>query len=126
MGEASSWLSAHRGEAKLYAGDHRTPNGLYMIIGERPHERWGWFFLLDYPNARDAEHYRTALAEGMVPGNGNGHAGVGGAVGIHGTDKPWLNRQRVDWTWGCISLDNDAIEEFSRLVWVGTPVLIQD
>jgi lipoprotein-anchoring transpeptidase ErfK/SrfK len=47
-------------------------------------------------------------------------------VGIHGTDKPWLNRENIDWTWGCISLDNDAIDEFARFVWVGTPVLIED
>jgi len=113
-------------ERKLYAGDHRTPSGLYMIIGERPHERWGYFFLLDYPNAQDASRYRAGLADGTVPIYGGGAPGLGSAVGIHGTDKPWLNRERVDWTWGCISLDNDAIAEFASLVWVGTPVLIQD
>lgn len=113
-------------EPKLYEGDHRTPTGLYMIIGEHAHERWGHFFLLDYPNPRDASVYRAALADGLVPVYGSGYAGVGGAVGIHGTDKPWLNRERIDWTWGCISLDNAAIEEFASLVWVGTPVLIQD
>ena len=37
-----------------------------------------------------------------------------------------LNRENIDWTWGCISLDNDAIDEFARFVWVGTPVLIED
>jgi murein L,D-transpeptidase YafK len=108
-------------ERKMFAGDHRTPTGLYMIIGERPHERWGYFFLLDYPNAHDASVYQEALTEGTIPA-----AGLGSAVGIHGTDKPWLNRENIDWTWGCISLDNDAIDEFARFVWVGTPVLIED
>ena len=108
-------------ERKMYAGDHRTPTGLYMIIGARPHERWGYFFLLDYPNAHDASVYQEALAEGTIPA-----AGLGSAVGIHGTDKPWLNRDNIDWTWGCISLDNDAIDEFATLVYVGTPVLIVD
>jgi murein L,D-transpeptidase YafK len=36
---------------KLYEGDMRTPTGLYAIIGDRFHERWEHFFLLDYPNA---------------------------------------------------------------------------
>jgi murein L,D-transpeptidase YafK len=108
-------------ERKMFAGDHRTPTGLYMIIGARPHERWGYFFLLDYPNAHDASVYQQALAQGTIPA-----AGLGSAVGIHGTDKPWLNRENIDWTWGCISLDNDAIDEFARMVWVGTPVLIED
>jgi murein L,D-transpeptidase YafK len=108
-------------ERKMYAGDHRTPTGLYMIIGARPHERWGYFFLLDYPNAHDASVYQQALSQGTIPA-----AGLGSAVGIHGTDKPWLNRENIDWTWGCISLDNDAIDEFARMVWVGTPVLIED
>ena len=113
-------------ERKLYAGDHRTPTGLYMIIAERPHERWGYFFLLDYPNSQDASRYRAGLADGTVPIYGGGAPGLGSAVGIHGTDKPWLNRERVDWTWGCISLENDAIADFASMVWVGTPVLIQD
>ena len=46
-----------------------------------------------------------------------------GALGIRGTDKPWPNRQNVDWTWGCISIDNDSVRELASLVYVGTPVL---
>ena len=43
-----------------------------------------------------------------------------------GTDKPWLNRQGVDWTWGCISIDNDNVRDLASLVYIGTPVLIED
>src|SRR5262249_11395501 len=102
-------------ERKLYAGDHRTPTGLYMIIAERPHERWGYFFLLDYPNSQDASRYRAGLADGTVPIYGGGAPGLGSAVGIHGTDKPWLNRGLVDWTCGCISLNNDATADFASM-----------
>src|SRR5262249_60172739 len=109
-----------------YVGDHRPPIVLYTIIAGRPRGRWGSFFLLDSPNPQDASRYRAGLADGTVPIYGGGAPGLGSAVGIHGTDKPWLNRERVDWTWGCISLDNDAIAEFASFVWVGTPVLIQD
>ena len=113
-------------ERKLYEGDHRTPTGLYEIIGQHYHDRWEHFFLLDYPNAEDARRYQVAMASGEIPARGGAHAGIGGAVGIHGTDKPWLNRSGVDWTWGCISVDNDAIRELEMLVHVGTPVLIED
>jgi len=113
-------------ERKLYEGDHRTPTGLYEIIGQHYHDRWEHFFLLDYPNAEDARRYQVAMASGEIPARGGAHAAIGGAVGIHGTDKPWLNRAGVDWTWGCISVDNDAIRELEMLVHVGTPVLIED
>ena len=49
-----------------------------------------------------------------------------GAVGIHGTDNPGLNARGVDWTWGCISLQNADIDDLARLVPVGTLVLIED
>ena len=85
-------------ERKLYEGDHRTPTGLYTIIGDRWHERWEHFFLLDYPNADDAIATRWRWPSGDVPVRGSSHAGIGGAVGIHGTDKPWLNQtgRRLD------------------------------
>lgn len=108
-------------DPKLYEGDRRTPVGLYSIIEKRRHPRWGHFFLLDYPNERDHRRYWVALSEGEVPDG----AGVGGAVGIHGTDKPNLNRLNVDWTWGCISIANSDVADLNALIPVGTPVLIE-
>lgn len=113
-------------EQKLYEGDMATPTGLYAIIGDRWHERWEHFFLLDYPNAADARRYQVAMAYGEIPVRGRSVAAIGGAVGIHGTDKPWLNREGIDWTWGCISIDNENVRELGSLVYVGTPVLIED
>jgi len=110
---------------KEFEGDRRTPTGLYAIAAVRQHERWRRFLLLDYPNQRDWRRYDAALANGTVPMLGSRPVGVGGAVGIHGTDKPRLNRMNVDWTWGCISLDNADVVELANLVPVGTPVLIE-
>jgi murein L,D-transpeptidase YafK len=112
--------------SKLYEGDLRTPTGLYMIVDNRPHPRWRRFLLLDYPNVQDLHRYWLAMEAGTLPRGGDGFVGAGGAVGIHGTDKPSLNARGVDWTWGCISLDNDAIEDLAVLVPVGTLVLIED
>lgn len=112
--------------AKVYEGDLRTPTGLYAIVDKRPHERWGHFLLLDYPNLQDLHRYWLAMEEGYVPRRGDGYANVGGAIGIHGTDKPDFNRDNIDWTLGCISIGNQDVAELAALVPVGTLVLIED
>ena len=109
------------GTPKLNEGDRRTPIGLYSIIAKRPHDRWGHFFLLDYPSASDVFRHEQAKAAGELDDD----ADIGGSVGIHGTDKPDKNRRGIDWTWGCVSVDNDAIEELNRLLPLGTPVSIE-
>ena len=111
---------------KLYEGDLRTPIGLYSIVDKRPHARWREFMLLDYPNLHDLHRYWLAMESGDLPRAGDRYARVGGAVGIHGTDKPWLNAHNVDWTFGCISLQNQDIDDLAHLVPVGTLVLIDD
>ena len=113
-----------RGGRKMFEGDMRTPTGLYSIIGDHWHDRWEHFFLLDYPNGADAERYRVAMARGDIPIRGSQPAAIGSAIGIHGTDKPWFNKQNIDWTWGCISIDSENARDLATLVWVGTPVLI--
>ena len=112
--------------SKLYEGDLRTPTGLYMIVDKRPHRRWNHFLLLDYPNVQDLHRYWLAMESGGLPRRGDGYVSAGGAVGIHGTDKPSLNARGIDWTWGCISLHNRDVSELAALVPVGTLVLIED
>jgi murein L,D-transpeptidase YafK len=109
---------------KLHEGDMRTPTGLYAIVARRRHPRWQRFLLLDYPNLRDVQRYEVAMQSGSIPMLGNRTAGVGGAIGIHGTDKPHDNRKNFDWTHGCISISNADVEDLARLVPNGTPVLI--
>jgi murein L,D-transpeptidase YafK len=110
------------GTPKLNEGDRRTPVGLYSIIAKYPHPRWRYFFLIDYPSGSDRYRYEQA----KVAGDLSQDAGIGGNVGIHGTDKPDKNSRGVDWTWGCISVDNDAIEELNRILPLGTPVAIEN
>ena len=112
--------------AKLYEGDLRTPLGLYRIVDARPHKRWGYFLLLDYPNVADLQHYWAAMEGGRVPWLGDHYARVGGLVGIHGTDKPEKNRREEDWTFGCISLATADVAQLVRTVPVGMPVLIEE
>ena len=48
---------------------------------------------------------------------------------VHGqrNGAGWLAglTQQFDWTDGCIALSNDEMDEFLRLVKVGTPIEIQ-
>ena len=109
---------------KVYQGDLRTPEGVYRIASKRPHARWSRFMLLSYPNAQDRVRYAMALSEGRVPII-DGHApGIGGLVGIHGTDREDSNVRGDDWTFGCISLLNQHVAELYDLIPIGTPVLI--
>ena len=111
---------------KLYQGDRRTPNGLYSIIDKDPHPRWWRFMLIDYPSEEDMRRYRQELSLGTVPGHKHGGPGIGGAVGIHGSDREAFNRAKINWTLGCISLLNSDLKEFEKMVSLGTFVYIHE
>lgn len=111
--------------AKLYQGDHRTPEGEYHIVKKYYHPFWSRFLMLDYPTPYNREMYAWSVERGLVPGRGRGTRGIGGAVGIHGTEYESLNRLGKDWTEGCVSLLNRDIDELYDLVPVGTRVVIE-
>lgn len=111
---------------KLYEGDRRTPTGLYMIVGKAHHRRWSRFMLLDYPTEHDVRRYWQHVSAGVVPKRGGGYPGVGGEIGIHGTDKEALNQVGIDWTLGCISLSNADVQEVYATAPSGTLVYIKD
>lgn len=48
----------------------------------------------------------------------------GGPVAIHGTNEPWLIGKAI--THGCVRMKNAAIQDVSRLVPTGSPVIIQE
>ena len=110
---------------KLWSGDRRTPEGAYTIIAKRLNSRWRYFLKLDYPNSVDRARYEELVSQGEVP-RFNGHAiSPGDGIGIHGTDEPILNEGNVNWTTGCVSVDNGAIDELEALRPVGTIVVIK-
>lgn len=109
---------------KLWEGDRRTPEGVYAIVEKHPSRRWDWFLTLNYPNEIDRHRYEQMRVSGEVP-NEDGHpVGVGGRIGIHGSDEPNLNRGDINWTTGCISVDDEDVEELTRLLPKGTLVII--
>ena len=111
---------------KVYQGDLRTPEGVYYITGKRVHDKWSRFMLLSYPNPNDRQRYAMAMTEGRVPIVDGAAPGLGGEVGIHGTDREDSNIRGIDWTLGCVSLLNEHVDELYEIAPVGTPVLIQN
>ena len=103
--------------AKHQQGDHKTPEGTYLVDAKNAHSQFYKALHLSYPNAQDRLQARKL---GVSPG---------GDVEIHGLGKQygWIGaRHRLsDWTDGCIAVTNEEIEEIFRLVPTGTPVDIR-
>ncbi len=100
---------------KLREGDKVTPVGRYFV-GHAIPSQFHLFMWVSYPNADDKKRFETLKSEGKIPKD----ARIGGDIGIHGGGS------RGDWTLGCIALENDEIEEVSRLVKDGATVDIED
>ena len=110
---------------KLWEGDRRTPEGVYTIVEKHPSRRWEWFLTLNYPNNVDRRRYEELREVGVIPAEDGHPVGVGGRIGIHGTDNPALNKGDVNWTTGCISVSNHDVDELNKLLPTGTVVIIK-
>jgi len=97
-------------EHKQFEGDGRTPEGAYLIDRRNPNSRYHLSLGISYPNINDINYARS---QGKSPG---------GEIFIHGTPNPFSNEK--DWTWGCIAVTNDEIEEMYAMVRNGTPIYI--
>jgi murein L,D-transpeptidase YafK len=102
---------------KQVAGDHKTPEGNYIIDAKNAHSQFHLSLHISYPSTADQKKARSL---GQPPG---------GAIMIHGLASPFaylgpLHRQ-TDWTDGCIAVTNAEIEEIWTLVPVGTRVEIR-
>lgn len=96
---------------KQVEGDGRTPEGLYHIDRRNPDSEFHLSLGISYPNEHDV---KRATKLGRSPG---------GDIFIHGRGNPTRFLVR-DWTWGCIAVTNDEIEEIYSMVRTGTPIAI--
>lgn len=96
---------------KQIEGDGRTPEGLYFIDRRNPDSDFHLSLGISYPNPTDRQR---AQKLGKSPG---------GDIFIHGRGNPVRNLVR-DWTWGCIAVTNDEMEEIYSMVRTGTPIAI--
>jgi murein L,D-transpeptidase YafK len=102
--------------AKERVGDHKVPEGNYVIDRKNPQSKFHLALHVSYPNATDRARARKL---GVEPG---------GDIEIHGLPKSyaWLGalHRQTDWTDGCVAITNAEIEEIYPLVSVGTTVEI--
>ena len=96
---------------KKIAGDGRTPEGHYLIDRRNPDSNFHLSLGINYPSKKDVAEARSL---GKDPG---------GDIFIHGRGN-LLTLLRPDWTWGCIAVTDDEIEEIYAMVQNGTPISI--
>jgi hypothetical protein len=101
---------------KEVEGDGKTPEGQYYIDSKNPRSAYYKNLGISYPNEVDREH---AAELGQSPG---------GDIKIHGLAPMYAAlgqaHRLTDWTYGCIAVDNEAMEELYQRTPVGTPILI--
>lgn len=112
---------------KKQEGDDVTPVGRYHVVSHQA-SKYRIFLRLDYPNAEDRARFADLKARGKLPPT----AHIGGDIGIHGTPqgrafdamRPTL--RGVDWTAGCIAVQDDEIDRIAAWVRDGTVIEIED
>ena len=131
-------LGREEGGPKRAGRDNRTPEGYYHVAGPaRRSQKFHLFLPIDYPSRADAElglalgtideptyeRIVDALEDGRVPPQ---NTPLGGHVGLHGEGERWKGDSvSINWTYGCIALDDDQIEFLAERAPAGTPVIIR-
>jgi murein L,D-transpeptidase YafK len=93
-------------------GDGRTPEGDYIVDRKNPESEFHLSLGISYPDIHDVA---AALEAGVSPG---------GDIFIHGGPADPRDRNRPDWTAGCIAVTDREIEDIYAMVKVGTPITI--
>ena len=102
---------------KTKQGDHKTPEGKYVLDHRNIHSQFYRSIHISYPNTRD-------LAQAQKMG-----VSAGGDVFIHGLPNGygWVGKghRLKDWTDGCIAVTNDEMDEIWKAVPDGTQIEIK-
>lgn len=107
---------------KLKEGDMRTPEGIFKVREILAHENWSKFIWLDYPTKDSWQKHINAKIKGKI----SWFDSVGSEIGIHGVPagSDDLIDNKSNWTWGCISLKTNEIDELSQVLQKDTVVEI--
>lgn len=101
---------------KKIKGDMKTPEGLYFIDGKNPKSSYYKNLGVSYPNEQDKKNAAVLKKS------------TGGDIKIHGfvdTKGSFRNRKTIyTYTYGCICVCNDDMDELFENVKVGVPILI--
>jgi lipoprotein-anchoring transpeptidase ErfK/SrfK len=110
-------LGKHPLGPKFLEGDRRTPEGFYWLDWRKTSNNFNLAMHISYPNLDDSARARR---EGVDPG---------GMIMIHGTpisdDYPEWYFASLDWTDGCIAMNNSDMREVWSRVKDGTMIEIR-
>jgi murein L,D-transpeptidase YafK len=102
---------------KTRQGDHKTPEGIYVLDFRNAHSQFYKAIHISYPNDRDRALARQKGAppggDVFVHGLPNGYGAVGAA------------HRLKDWTDGCIAVTDEEIDEIWKAVPDGTQIEIK-
>ncbi|MBE2294083.1 MAG: L,D-transpeptidase [Phycisphaerales bacterium] len=131
LGSSGAGLKSRR-------GDNKTPLGVFRVGWVNDHSKFKKFIGLDYPNTDYAERalrerridqwtyerIRSAWISGNRPPQ---DTPLGGQIGIHGVGggDPNVHSAGVNWTSGCVALNNWQIDALRPWVKVGMRVEIR-
>lgn len=122
---------------KKHVGDDITPIGTYRIGWINNKSSFHRFYGFDYPSIENANE---ALLSGLLSKKShtsivNAHkkdkvppqnTAIGGRIGIHGLGKgDEFIHEMMNWTHGCIALNNKQIDKLNRWIRKGTLVKIK-
>ena len=114
---------------KEIEGDGKTPEGEFYVFTKNPQSKFHLSIGVSYPSKDDAQR---GFEKGLIT-KAERHAIIsaidskktplqktklGGEIYIHGGGTG------RDWTWGCIALSNEHIDELFAAIPVGTKVTI--
>ena len=98
---------------KVFEGDGRTPEGNYTIDRRNPNSAFYLSIGISYPNDQDRA---KAAALGKSPG---------GDIFIHGGPRLFADKNKADWTAGCILVTDREMEDIYAMVKNGTSIYIR-
>jgi murein L,D-transpeptidase YafK len=102
---------------KSQQGDHKTPEGVYVLDSRNAHSRFYKSIHISYPNDQQRD---SARRRGVSPGGDVFIHGLPNGFGLVGAE----HRLR-DWTDGCIAVTDQEIDEIWAGVANGTPIEIR-
>jgi murein L,D-transpeptidase YafK len=116
-------LGTHPLDDKRMQGDGCTPEGIFSIRDQYPHDSWSKFIWIDYPTRDSWGKFNASKSDGKIPDN----ADIGGEIGIHGVPKgmDYLISSGRNWTAGCISMKTEDVKAVYDLVRKGSSVIIR-
>jgi L,D-peptidoglycan transpeptidase YkuD (ErfK/YbiS/YcfS/YnhG family)/flagellar basal body-associated protein FliL len=102
---------------KLHAGDKATPEGVYKVLEKKGNGKTKYHkaLLINYPNSEDQKRYNRMVKSGEIAKKTH----IGGLIEIHGDGGKGVN-----WTDGCVALENTDMDAVFNQAGVNTTVVI--